>query len=124
MLTISRLGHRSIKYYNDTANQAKQRRHQTSIAGRRIGRVLLRRRNPHSQLARRRRQAAIAQTTGLDGSALDGGDADTEVARVWLDDGRAPNGATGREFTEKSVHGFDLTFAAPKSVSLIRALDR
>ena len=23
MLTISRLGHRSIKYYNDTANQAK-----------------------------------------------------------------------------------------------------
>ena len=24
MLTISRLRHRSIKYYNDTANQAKQ----------------------------------------------------------------------------------------------------
>ena len=28
----------------------------------------------------------------------------------------------GREFTDKSVHGFDLTFAAPKSVSLLRAL--
>ena len=28
----------------------------------------------------------------------------------------------GREFTDKSVHGFDLTFSAPKSVSLIRAL--
>ena len=45
-----------------------------------------------------------------------------KLARIWLDDGRAPNGATGRHFTEKSVHGFDLTFAAPKSVSLIRAL--
>jgi hypothetical protein len=29
---------------------------------------------------------------------------------------------SGREFTDKSVHGFDLTFSAPKSVSLIRAL--
>src|SRR5262249_30346419 len=55
-------------------------------------------------------------------SALDGGDADTDQARVWLDDGQSPNGVHGREFTETSVHGFDLTFSAPKSVSLIRAL--
>jgi conjugative relaxase-like TrwC/TraI family protein len=40
----------------------------------------------------------------------------------WLDDGIAPNGAAGRAFTKGSVHGFDLTFAAPKSVSLLRAL--
>ena len=33
-----------------------------------------------------------------------------------------PTARAGREFTEKSVHGFDLTFSAPKSVSLIRAL--
>jgi conjugative relaxase-like TrwC/TraI family protein len=64
----------------------------------------------------------IAAATGLCGSALDGGDTDTDAARVWLDDGRAPNGVAGREFTERSVHGFDLTFSAPKSVSLIRAL--
>ena len=43
------------------------------------------------------------------------------VAR-WLDDGVAPNGARGRAFGERGVHGFDLTFCAPKSVSLVRAL--
>jgi conjugative relaxase-like TrwC/TraI family protein len=53
---------------------------------------------------------------------MEGGDADIDDARVWLDYGSAPNGALGRAFTEKSIHGFDLTFAAPKSVSLIRAL--
>jgi len=47
---------------------------------------------------------------------------DTTVAARWLDDGIAPNGAGGRAFTTGSVHGFDLTFAAPKSVSLLRAL--
>jgi TrwC relaxase len=31
-------------------------------------------------------------------------------------------GLIAHEFTDNSVHGFDLTFAAPKSVSLIRAL--
>src|SRR5262249_12470747 len=64
----------------------------------------------------------VAAAAGLTGSALDGGDADTDAARLWLDSGQAPNGTKGRKFTEKSVHGFDLTFSAPKSVSLIRAL--
>ena len=59
---------------------------------------------------------------GLSGAALNGGEVDTETARMWLDEGRAPSGANGRVFTENSVHGFDLTFAAPKSVSLLRAL--
>ncbi len=36
--------------------------------------------------------------------------------------GLAPNAASGRAFATTSVHGFDLTFAAPKSVSLLRAL--
>jgi hypothetical protein len=65
---------------------------------------------------------SIAATTGLSGGALDGGEVDTETARIWLDEGRAPSGARGRVFTQGSVHGFDLTFAAPKSVSLLRAL--
>ena len=34
----------------------------------------------------------------------------------------APGGARGRAFGPRSVHGFDLTFCAPKSVSLVRAL--
>ena len=35
MLTISRLGHRSIKYYNDTADQAKHAatKHQSAGGG-------------------------------------------------------------------------------------------
>ena len=59
---------------------------------------------------------------GLDGRAADGGTADPDVAARWLDDGIGPNGAAGRGFTNGSVHGFDLTFAATKSVSLLRAL--
>jgi hypothetical protein len=58
----------------------------------------------------------------LDAAALHGGFADTAVAARWLDEGIAANGASGRVFTTGSVHGFDLTFAAPKSVSLLRAL--
>ena len=62
------------------------------------------------------------QLVGLDGRAVDGGAAAPDVAARWLDDGIAPNGAAGRGFTKGSVHGFDLTFAAPKSVSLLRVL--
>jgi hypothetical protein len=58
----------------------------------------------------------------LDGRAADGGSADPDMVQRWLDDGIAPDGKAGRAFTKGSVHGFDLTFAAPKSVSLLRAL--
>ena len=51
-----------------------------------------------------------------------GGEADPEVVARWLDDGAAPNGECGRAFGARGVHGFDLTFCAPKSVSLIRAV--
>ena len=40
----------------------------------------------------------------------------------WLDDGIAPGGAQGRALGAHGVHGYDLTFCAPKSVSVIRAL--
>jgi hypothetical protein len=64
----------------------------------------------------------VGELTGLNAGAVHGGFADTTVAARWLDDGITPNGASGRGFTTGSVHGFDLTFAAPKSVSLLRAL--
>src|SRR5271166_4892256 len=66
--------------------------------------------------------ARTAELVGLDGRAADGGSADPEMVQRWLDDGIAPNGKAGRAFTKASVYGFDLTFAAPKSVSLLRAL--
>ena len=37
-------------------------------------------------------------------------------------DSHKPNGQCGRGFGGRAVHGFDLTFCAPKSVSLIRAV--
>jgi conjugative relaxase-like TrwC/TraI family protein len=46
-----------------------------------------------------------------------------DVVARWLDDGIAPNGASGRRFAERHNHGFDLTFCAPKSVSVLRAVD-
>jgi conjugative relaxase-like TrwC/TraI family protein len=63
-----------------------------------------------------------AGLVGLSDVQRAGGDADSAVVARWLDDGVAQNGARGRAFGASGVHGFDLTFAAPKSVSLVRAL--
>ena len=108
--------------------QRHRRRSQTGCHGpaegqRRAGRVLLGGRNPHPHLADRRRQRSHQPDNRPHGRANSRAAMPTpNDARIWLDDGQAPNGATGRAFTDKSVHGFDLTFAAPKSVSLLRAL--
>jgi conjugative relaxase-like TrwC/TraI family protein len=66
--------------------------------------------------------AAVTRGAGLDDAAAAGGAADEDVVATWLDEGVTPNGASGRRLGKGSVHGFDLTFAAPKSVSLLRAL--
>lgn len=62
-----------------------------------------------------------ARMVGLTDVQRAGGEADSAVVARWFDDGVAPNGARGRAFGGRGVHGFDLTFAAPKSVSLMRA---
>ena len=98
-LTVSRLTKLSIKHYNDTAC-ADTRIPTWLVVG---------------------DKQAVGRTTGLSDAALVGGDADTDDARVWLDYGTAPNGTQGGGFTDKSTHGFGLTFTAPKSVSLLRA---
>ena len=59
-------------------------------------------------------KTTVGELVGLDGAAIDGGFADTEVAGRWLDDGIAPNGTAGRAFVKESVHGFDLTSLRPK----------
>ena len=64
----------------------------------------------------------VARLVGLTDNQRAGGDAGTELVARWLDDGIAPSGAHGRAFGARGVHGFDLTFCAPKSVSLVRAL--
>jgi hypothetical protein len=120
MLTIARLTKYSIKCYNDTADEAKQAAMDRQKANGGVAEYYSEgeTRIPTWLVVGDRQ--LIGQATGLTGAALDGGDADSEDARVWLDDGRAPNGAGGREFTDKSVHGFDLTFAAPRCAGATR----
>ena len=122
MLTISRLSRWSINYYNDTAREAKQAAMDRQRANGGLGEYYSERdtRTPTWLIAGS--AARTCELIGLDGRAADGGSADPEVVQRWLDDGIAPNTASGRAFTKNSVHGFDLTFAAPKSVSLLRAL--
>lgn len=122
MLTISRLSRWSIAYYEKTANEAKQAAMDRVAAGGGLGEYYSEgdTRIPTWMLAGD--AVKVAELTGLSGAALASGFADGNVATTWLDDGVAPNGASGRGFTKDSVHGFDLTFAAPKSVSLVRAL--
>jgi conjugative relaxase-like TrwC/TraI family protein len=122
MLAISRLNRFCIAYYNDTADLAKQATMDRRKANGGLGGYYSQAdtRTPTWLIVGDTRR--VGETTGLNEAALHGGDADTETARIWLDDGHTPSGAHGLAFNEKSVHGFDLTFAAPKSVSLIRAL--
>ena len=87
MLTISRLGHRSIKYYNDTANHAASDRR--AAAGCLAEYYAEGETHIPSWLVLGDKQF-IARATGLRGSALEGGDVDTEIAREWLDNGQAP----------------------------------
>jgi conjugative relaxase-like TrwC/TraI family protein len=122
VLTISRLSRWSINYYNDTAHQASWAGLDRRRAGGGLGEYYSEgdTRAPTWLIAGD--AARTCQLVGLDGRAAEGGAADADVAQRWLDDGIAPNNVVGRGFTKGSVHGFDLTFAAPKSVSLLRAL--
>jgi conjugative relaxase-like TrwC/TraI family protein len=122
VLTISRLSRWSINYYNDTAREAKKGAMDRQRANGGLGEYYSERdtRTPTWLIAGN--AARTCELVGLDGRAADGGSADPEVVQRWLDDGIAPNAASGRTFAKTSVYGFDLTFAAPKSVSLLRAL--
>jgi len=121
-LTISRLSRWSINYYNDTANQAQAAAMDRQAAGGGLGEYYSESDTRVPTWLVAGDAVAVGELTGLGAGALHGGFADTTVAARWLDDGIAPNGASGRVFTAGSVHGFDPTFAAPKSVSLLRAL--
>ena len=122
MLTISRLSRWSIGYYNDTANQARQASMDRQAAGGGLGEYYSEGDTRVPTWVVVGDKATVGEATGLDGAALDGGFADTEVAARWLDDGVTPSGEAGRAFGTNGGHGFDLMFAAPKSVSLLRSL--
>jgi conjugative relaxase-like TrwC/TraI family protein len=122
VLTIAKLSRWSINYYNDTARAAGAAAKDAQRANGGLGEYYSEHdtRTPVWLCAGDSRKAA--QLVGLSDAQRAGGDADPDVVARWLDDGVAPNGACGRALGKGSVHGFDLTFAAPKSVALIRAV--
>jgi conjugative relaxase-like TrwC/TraI family protein len=122
VLTISRLSRWSINYYNDTANRVQAAAMSRQAAGGGLGEYYSESDTRVPTWIVAGDATVVGRLTGFDDAALHGGFADTKMAARWLDDGIAPNGASGRGFSTGSVHGFDLTFAAPKSVSLLRAL--
>ncbi|MEU0496551.1 MobF family relaxase [Mycobacterium sp. NPDC006124] len=122
MLTISKLKRWSITYYLDTAASAQRATADFQRAGGGLGEYYSERdtRTPTWLCAGDTRSAA--GLVGLSDTQRAGGGAEAGVVARWLDDGVAPSGARGRALGAQGVHGYDLTFAAPKSVSVIRAL--
>jgi len=121
-LTISKLKRWSINYYIDTAKTAERATRDRERGGGGLGEYYSEHetRTPVWLVAGDTHTAAAL--VGLTDVQRAGGTADAAVVARWLDDGTAPNGARGRALGGRGVHGFDLTFAAPKSVSLLRAL--
>jgi len=122
VLTISKLKRWSINYYIGTARAAETASRDLARAGGGLGEYYSEHetRTPTWLLAGDTH--TVAALVGLTDAQRVGGEADAELVARWLDDGIAPNGAQGRAFGLRGVHGFDLTFCAPKSVSLVRAL--
>jgi conjugative relaxase-like TrwC/TraI family protein len=122
VLTISKLKRWSINYYIDTAAATQRASTDLRRAGGGLGEYYSEHetRTPVWLCAGDTR--AAARLVGLTDIQRAGGEADPAVVARWLDEGIAPNGRRGRGFGDRGVHGFDLTFCAPKSVSLVRAL--
>ena len=122
MLTLSPMKGRSVGYYNNTAKAAAAAEMDRQKAGGGLGEYYTEGDTRAPIWLGVGDTTTLATLTGLSTSDLAGGEADMDVVERWLDDGIAPNEAFGRAFGKTSVHGFDLTFCAPKSVSLLRAL--
>jgi conjugative relaxase-like TrwC/TraI family protein len=122
VLTISKLKRSSVSYYIDTAKAAGRASSDLQRANGGLGEYYCEHETRTPVWLCAGDSHTAARLVGLSDVQRAGGEADSVVVARWLDDGVAPNGARGRAFGERGVHGFDLTFAAPKSASLLRAL--
>lgn len=122
MLTIAKLKRWSINYYIDTAKTAERASSHRARAGGGLGEYYSEHENRTPVWLTAGDGHTAARLVGLSAVQRAGGEADAEMVARWLDEGTAPSGAHGRTFGVRGVHGFDLTFCAPKSVSLLRAL--
>jgi conjugative relaxase-like TrwC/TraI family protein len=122
VLTISKLKRWSIRYYIDTASTAQRAAKNRQHAGGGLGEYYSERETRTPTWLCAGDSHTAARLVGLSDVQRAGGTAEAGAVARWLDEGTAPGGARGRAFGERGVHGFDLTFCAPKSVSLLRAL--
>lgn len=145
MMTIARLKRWGIAYYNRTAQDAVNHMKDREKANGGLGDYYSENETRVPTWMVTGDKQRVSELIGLSVEQLDGGIADTEVVARWSDDGVAPNGLSGRAFNDapppvdehgrpavdddgnelqsrQSVHAFDCTIAAPKSVSLTRAL--
>jgi len=120
VLTVAKLSLWSVNYYNDTARAVDDALKDRQKANGGLAEYYAERdtRTPVWACAGDSRVAA--ELVGLAEGERSGGDADPDVVARWLDAGVAPSGECGRAHGTGGVHGFDLTFCAPKSVSLVR----
>ncbi|KDE96718.1 ATPase AAA [Mycolicibacterium aromaticivorans JS19b1 = JCM 16368] len=120
MLTVAKLSLWSVNYYNDTARAVGDALKDRQRANGGLAEYYAERdtRTPVWTCAGDAR--VVADLVGLTKGERGGGDADPDVVARWLDEGVAPSGECGRAHGKHGVHGFDLTFCAPKSVSLVR----
>ncbi len=123
VLTIAKLRQWSVRYYNDTSRAAQSAAMDRRSANGGLGEYYTEGETRGAVWMVAGDAAAAAGLVGLSDEQCAGGVADLDVVARWLDDGVAPNGASGRRFAERHNHGFDLTFCAPKSVSVLRAVD-
>lgn len=121
VLTVAKLSLWSVNYYNDTARAVGQAAKDAESAGGGLAEYYAERDTRTPVWTCAGDAAVVAKLVGLSDSERAGGDADPEVVARWLDAGVAPSGECGRAHGKRGVHGFDLTFCAPKSVSLVRA---
>ena len=120
MLTVAKLSLWSVNYYNDTARAVGDAVADRQKANGGLAEYYAERDTRTPVWACAGDVRAVAEAVGLGASERAGGDADPDAVARWLDSGVAPNGECGRAHGKGGVHGFDLTFCAPKSVSLVR----
>lgn len=120
MLTVAKLSLWSVKYYNDTARAVGDAVADRQKANGGLAEYYAERDTRTPVWACAGDVKTVAEAVGLGASERAGGDADPDVVARWLDEGVAPSGECGRAHGKGGVHGFDLTFCAPKSVSLVR----
>ena len=108
MLTISKLKRWSINYYIDTAQTAEKATRDLSRASGGLGEYYSEHETRTATWLLAGDTHGVAKLVGLTDIQRAGGHADATVVARWLDDGITPNGAHGRTFGQRGVHGFDV----------------